>query len=89
MVSTVSWNPSPVARGAFSSIGDVGDPLLLPVDWNGDGDDAPDPALKSSSRKEEMDDMRDPFICNSLAAGDWSLSRSRPSKNPDPTLLGK
>jgi hypothetical protein len=70
MVSTVSWNPSLVAPGAFSSTGEVGDPLLLPVDWKGEGDDAPDPDRKSSSRNEEMDDMSDPFICNSRAAGD-------------------
>jgi len=69
-------------------MGEVGEPLLRPVDWNGEGDDAPDPPLRSSSRNEEMDDMRDPFICSSRAAGDWSLSLSRPSKNPEPTLLG-
>jgi hypothetical protein len=74
IVSTVSWNPSLVAPGAFSSIGEVGDPLLRPVDWKGEGEDAPDlvlaALLKSNSRNEEMEDMSDPFICNSLAAGD-------------------
>ena len=84
-------------------MGDVGDPDLLPDDWNGEGEDDPDPLfdLRSSSLNEEMDDMSDPPI--SRAAGDKSRSlcagvvaadpladgaASLLSKNPEPTRLG-